>query len=561
MRTMMTCVALALLATACAEDPPPVLVETPDDKPLSRMTAAQYENTARDLFAPAEIQEVTLPHELSIGAFNNNVEVTTATSTLVEAYHSAALSISQDVMGNLDAVLPCQRGEQSCGRQYLTELARRAFRRPLSEQERTALLADFDGWMASHGFDAALQLSIQLLLQSPEYIYFIEDGLAPNDKGDIPLSSYEVATRLSYFLWNTMPDERLFELAAQDKLRDRETIASEAMRMLGDARAHEAVMRFHRQLFDLHKIGNNGVDPDYFPYLTERYPDEDTADLVHILLQPAMRWESELFIDQIVFNGDAKLSTMLTSSRSYATPAYSWLYGIEDSELSGEPISWQLAGKGLYDEEEGEGLQEYYPVDLDPNRRAGVLTHIGWLHSHANPRQPSPVHRGVFVLNRLLCRKLTAPTDVPALETTNAGKEPKTNRDRYDIHTESAACQTCHVAIDGVGFTFEGYDSLGRWRDTDNGYPVDTTGELSGTDQDGPVSGAVELMHKLGSSRSVHDCYTRQWFRYAFGRNEAGADEAFLNSLSDGFWSAGGDVRELMINLAASYGFRHRRAR
>ncbi len=554
--------ALVLSLSACdSPSPSPSIPPTPDDKPIARMTAAQFRNTASDLFAPATLREVALPHELDIGAFDNNVEVTTATSTLVEAYHAAALTISRDVVTQLDAILPCARGERACGHSYVGELAERAYRRPLDDAERQELLTDFDAWMDAHGFDAAVELTIQLLLQSPDHIYFVERGLEPNERGDVQLSSWEVASRLSYFLWDTMPDAQLFELARQDKLRDREAVADEVLRMLSDSKASHSVMRFHRQLFDLHKIGNNGLDPDYHPYVVARYPNEDVADFLHIEMQPAMRWESELFIDRVVFGGDARLKTLLTSNRTYVAPSYAWLYGIEPSALEGDGMKWKLATRANYDDFEESSNATYFPVDLDPSRRAGVLTHIGWLHSHANPRQPSPVHRGVFVLNRLLCKELTVPTDVPALETTNAGKTPRTNRDRYATHTEQPACRSCHESIDGVGFAFEGYDSLGHWREEDNGYPVDTSGALVGTDQDGPVANAVELMHKLGDSRTVHDCYTRQWFRFAFGRNESEADADVLTWLSDGFWEAGGDVRELMINIATSYGFMHRRTR
>jgi hypothetical protein len=184
---------------------------------------------------------------------------------------------------------------------------------------------------------------------------------------------------------------------------------------------------------------------------------------------------------------------------------------------------------------------------------------VGFLIAKAGPQQPAPVLRGVTIIDRLLCTELHPPGDVPPLELTDS-LEPKTNREKYEIHKQSEACAACHKSIDGIGLTFENYDSMGRWRDLDNGYPVDATGELLNTDQDGPVNNAVELMQKMGSSRTVHDCYTRQWFTYAFGRNVTSDDAPTLLALQEGFWQSGGDIISLVVNIAGSYSFRHRRA-
>ncbi|MEM6292533.1 MAG: DUF1588 domain-containing protein [Myxococcota bacterium] len=183
----------------------------------------------------------------------------------------------------------------------------------------------------------------------------------------------------------------------------------------------------------------------------------------------------------------------------------------------------------------------------------------GFLTAKAGPQQPAPVRRGVTILERLMCTELHPPGDVPPLENVDS-REPRTNRERYAIHSEAAACAGCHASIDGIGFTFEHYDSMGRWRDTDNDYPVDATGRLLGTDNDGEVNDAVGLMQRMGDSRTVHDCYTKQWFRYAFGRSETAEDEPLLATLQEGFWNSDGNILELIVNLAGSYSFRHRSA-
>ncbi|MBT6433797.1 MAG: DUF1588 domain-containing protein, partial [Deltaproteobacteria bacterium] len=128
-------------------------------------------------------------------------------------------------------------------------------------------------------------------------------------------------------------------------------------------------------------------------------------------------------------------------------------------------------------------------------------------------------------------------------------------------HSRSPACSVCHESIDAIGFTFENYDSLGQFRTQDNGYPVDSSGAIMGTeDMDGPVANAVELSKNLSQSKTVHDCHTKQWFRYAFARTETRGDKGFLGTLGDGFWGSEGDIPELIVNIASSFPFRHKRA-
>ena len=186
---------------------------------------------------------------------------------------------------------------------------------------------------------------------------------------------------------------------------------------------------------------------------------------------------------------------------------------------------------------------------------------LGFLNSHSKLTHPSPVLRGVFVQERFLCTPPPPPPgDVPALEDTNNGQEPRTNRERYANHTNNPACFSCHESIDGIGFTFENYDGLGQWRDNDNGYPVDATGKILNTDVDGPVQNAVAMTKALSQSKTVHQCHVKQWFRYAFGRSETYLDRPFLDAMGEGFWASDGDIAELIVNIAGSQAFLSRKA-
>ncbi len=563
--------ALALpMAAGCANDDaefsgpaPDALV--PDGAPLTRMTAEQYNNTVRDLFAPVDVGIALFPVELEgRGGFENNVALNTATPALVETYQRAASQVAERAVARLDVLLGCDRTVDACGRDWLLDLADRAWRRPLSTADRNALLADYDTWKSSYGIDTAMTLAIELLLQSPDFSYFPRFGQdTPLASGTaVALTDWELASRLSYLLWNSMPDAELFDVARSGRLQDRQVLADQALRMLTDGRAVDMVVSFHRQTWDFDDVGSNPIDLEFYALVfNERglLAEDDKSDYYYLEYTPGLRFESDVFVARHVFYGDARLETLLTSSRTWVTPDVAEIayQRAVDAEL--EPVLWTAVVPQEGNDELGQFEGDYFPIDLDPTQRAGLFTMAGFLSAKAGPQQPAPVRRGVTILDRLLCTELTPPGDVPPLEIVEE-MEPRTNREKYAIHSRSEACAGCHRSIDGIGLTFENYDAMGRWRDTDNGHPVDASGELVGTDQDGRVDDAVGLMHRLGRSRTVHDCYVRQWFRHAFGRNETLEDEPTLRALQDGFWRSQGNIIELVVNLAGSYSFRHRSA-
>lgn len=561
--------AAAVTAVGCNEaepEPGPAPAElVPDAAPLTRLTAEQYRNTIRDLLPTVNTGHITFPVELEgRGGFENNAAFNTATPALVEAYQRAARHVASAAMEDIDAMLGCESLEEGCARGWLPGFAEQAWRRPLTQAELDTLLANFDSWQGSHGTDVAVELSLSYLLQSAEFLYFPRFGAETVIEGTdaVPLTDYELASRLSYFLWNSMPDAELLDLAREGRLQDRQVLADQAFRMLGDYRAIDMVVSFHRQNWDFDDVGSNPIDLDFYAPVFEAMglqAEDDKSDYYYLEYSPGARFESDVFVAQHVFHGEGTLEALLTSNKAWVTPDVARLAYQQEVDDSLAPITWGglVAGEG--NDEIGVWTTEYYPIELDPMQRAGLFTMAGFLSAKAGPQQPAPVRRGVTILDRLMCIELVPPGDVPPLEEAEA-LEPKTNRDKYAIHSQSEACAGCHDSIDGIGFTFENYDSMGRWRDTDNGYPVDATGQLLGTDQDGPVNDAVELMTKMGQSRAVHDCYTKQWFRYAFGRNETAADIETVLAMQEGFWSSGGDIRLLIVNLAGSYSFRHRRA-
>ena len=276
----------AVVGAACSEEQDSSSAVA-DSSPLSRMTAEQYRNTVRDLFPGAEIRHLYFPVELEgRGGFENNVIRNTATPGLVEAYQVAATQVAEDVSEDLTEVVGCDVATQDCGRTWVEGLAERAWRRPLSEAESTALLERYDAWQSESGNEVAVQLTITYLLQSADFIYFPRLSDAPAEgENAIPLSDYELATRLSYFLWNSTPDQELLDLARDGKLQDRAVLAEQATRMLSDWRAVDMVVSFHRQTWDFDDVGANPIDLDFYaPVFNDHgmFEEDDKSDFYYL---------------------------------------------------------------------------------------------------------------------------------------------------------------------------------------------------------------------------------------------------------------------------------------
>ena len=517
--------------------------KVPDSAPLRRMSVLQYKNTMKELYGFTEEEYVLdFPAVFSLDGFNNNAQMNTAHLALVESYQQASLYITQFLMEE-EYFDVCDE-EERCTQEWLYEEVERLWRRPLVETEKQEIWSIFTSVSDEVEYDGALQLVFQYALQTPDFIYFIELGdSSKKTEFGIPLTTWELATRMSYFLWNAPPDEKLIESARSGALQYEEEIITQAWRMLEDERARTTIEDFHAQWLELEKVGSTSLDFDTYDIETFGY---DPSDYLHQILQPDMKMETTVFINEIIFSQSGLLSEIFTSSTHYTTEPLSVLYDVDIDE-DAPYLEWE--------NEWGE-VQELYEVELPPDERAGVLTHLGILNSHATPKYPSPIKRGVFIKERILCQPIgSPPSDIPPLESSDI--EPETNRERYAVHSQNPSCASCHKSIDGLGFPFEHYDTLGQYRTHDNGHLVNAQGEIFGTDVDGPIDNAIALTQKFAQSRSVHDCYTDQMFRYAFGRSTTTTDKPSLNALREYFWNAEGNITELMVRIVSSHEFRH----
>jgi len=499
----------------------------PGPSPIRRLTRFEYDNTIRDLLGDDSHPSAAFPPDETAEGFDNNAAVLGVTDLLAEQYLDASEAIagravaSADVMGR---IAPCATTDDACARSFIQGFGRRAWRRPLTDAEVDRLALVFAD-AAPDGFPAAAQAVIEVLLQSPQFLYRVEFGVPADDRpGWIKLTPWETASRLSYLMWGSMPDDALLDRADAGGLASADDVASEARRMLADPRARPVVANFHRQWLELDKLTDLEKDKTIYPDWQDDLP-------------ALMETEVNQLVDAIIWDGDGKVSTLLTAPFTFVNGRLASFYGIA-----------------------GPTGQAFQRVELDPYQRAGFLTQGAFLATHAKPNQTSPVHRGKFVRQQLLC---TVPPPPPAnLQIQPPSLNPRlTTRERFAQHSEDPFCAGCHKLMDPIGLGFESFDGIGRFRTTEQGMPIDDSGELIATDVDGTFTGAAALGQRLAASADVQACVVTQWFRFGYGRAEDPVGDACsLATLNQTFAAAGGNVRELLIALTQTDAFLYRRA-
>ncbi|WP_437727915.1 DUF1592 domain-containing protein [Sorangium sp. So ce861] len=505
----------------------------PGASPLRRMTRFEYNNTIRDLLgddsAPADAFVV---EEEALG-FNNQAAALGVTPLLAEQLMKASEAIAARAARDLERLLegcdPAVQGPEVCADELIARFGKRAFRRPLTPAEGERFARLFAWGSAEHGFSTGVELVIQAMLQSPHFLYRVELGMPdPVGEGVVPLSDHEIASRLSYLLWGSMPDDALFAAADAGELRTAEQIAAHARRLLDDPRARAAVANFHAQWLQLSNIDTLTKDPAVYPSFDAGLP-------------ALLRAETEAFLEHVVFDDAAgDVATLLTAPYSLMNAELRAFYGLPAGP-AGAPDALAI-------------------VPLDPSQRAGFLTHASLLSVLAKPNQSSPVLRGKFVRERLLCQILPPPPPDVDIQPPDVREGIPTRR-RFEQHAADPSCSGCHKLMDPIGFGFERYDGIGLYREADQGVPIDASGEIGGTGgADGPFDGAVELAHRLAQSDGVRQCVATQWFRFGYGRAEQAEDECSMTQIQAAFAESGYNIKALLVALTQTDAFRYRRA-
>jgi hypothetical protein len=488
----------------------------------------QWESTIRDLL---RLDETTGKSGLFIGdpisgGYDNNVEKLVVSATLWTDYQRAAEEIAELVVADDELVallVPADGDSDARARGFIESFGPRAYRRPLSAAEVDRHMLLFHEGAALGGEDPLLEgirVVLQTFLQSPYFLYRVELSDAVDEDGRIKLSGHEVAAKLSYMLWDTMPDDELFTAAANGELDTIDGVEKQAARMLDDPRAHDMVAAFHYQTLKVDSYGKISKNADKFPEFNEALRDMMVA-------------ETMMFVDDVVFDhpvGD--LATLLAAPYSFVNDQLAALYGVG-----------------------GEFTEELVRTDLDPSQRAGVLTQLGFLAANASSTENDPIHRGVFLNLQVLCTGLPPPPDIiPPPPPPMPGQSL---RERIDQHTGIGTCgESCHAyLINPLGFAFEQYDPLGRWQTMDAGKPVDATGMFSFIEGQKSYTGGAELAKIVASSTEAHRCYVAHLLEYGFARTPVQADNPEINRLMEGSRDGTYSIRELIVELATSDAF------
>jgi hypothetical protein len=497
--------------------------------PLRRLTRFEYANTVKDLLKVDPTPANDIPADEVSNGFDNDAGVLTVSSLHAEKYVLVSEALAKSAVQNLSALTTCDTtamGEDACALAFAKSFGRRAFRRPTTANDEQALLAAYAAGKTGGSYAEGIEVMIRAALQSPDFIYRLETT-TPTDTAAalVPLSQFELATRLSFMIWSTGPDDALLDVAQSAGLATKEQVAAKAREMLSDPRARVGLGNFFNQWSGVTRLSIITKNTDLFPSFSES-------------MRTAMEAELPAFMDYVLFTGDHTLHTLLTKPVAFVSGPLGQVYGLTNAPTGTTPTM----------------------VDLpDAQGRSGLLTQAGFLSVQGHPDQTSPVLRGKFVRAMMLCDPPPPPPDNVniSLPTIDQGA---TARERFSAHA-TGGCQGCHSHMDPIGFAFENFDALGQYRTMDNGQAIDATGEIIDPIDPalgGTFNGVRELGEKLAASSQVTDCMATQMFRFATGRLEAAPDTCSLDGVKSTFSATGGDLIELVVALTQTDDFWYR---
>lgn len=525
-----------LLAIGCGNDRA-VAVSGIGPAPLRRLSNTEYLYALSDLFPTLHPALPPLPADNSVSGFENEVEAQAPSDVRIARFENIAslyaAAATQDTAA-IAAVTGCAdwgtpTAAATCSRDFIRTTGARMFRRPMTSEEEAHFVQRFTSWATAVDFPAAVQLTLSAMLQSPQFLYRAEpaEALAPTTEPGVPVEAYAMASRMSFFLWESVPDDELLRAAGAGELQTEDDIRLQATRMLADPRALRLAWDFHRQWLALDRIMND----EHAVRTSEIDPAWTTVT------QTSALRESRMFIERS-FSEVGTLDDLLTSRRAWVNSEMARGYGVDgpaDAETWAE-------------------------VDLPKDRRAGILTRAAFLAGYSHRGGTSPPIRGNAINLRLLCQLPAPPPDGVDLSMPVAapGYGPKTNRMLFEERTQGG-CQSCHHALNGFGFGFESYTASGAYITQQAGLPIDASGQINGTDVDGPFANAIELSTSLGRSKVVHRCAAEKWLQYALGRMPTLDEYGLVEEIGTRFIASHGDLRTLLTEIVASQTFRMRR--
>lgn len=494
---------------------PSACVQAAAAMPMRRLSRFEYANVISDVFHLDGAALAALwPIDANGSGYDNDVSGQGPTAELVEQSMRSAETISDLVTADIGALIPecATPSAADCAGAFVDTIGRRLYRRSLTAEERTRLLT----LESARG----LRVMIMAMLQSPSFLYRVEEGFgAPDAEGRVELSPHELATRLAFFLTASTPDEPLLDAADRGALSDVAAIRAQAMRLLDGDGGARAIRHFYDQWLKIGRLESARKNESTFA----AWSDETRSDLVEA---------TRLFSERITLS-DGNYTDLLTDSSVYVTRRTAPLLGLSPDDYDDTPRA----------------------VEITSHPRRGLLTDIGLLSGLAKSEETAPIARGVFVIEQLFCQHAPPPPNDLIIEPP-APDPTLTTRERYTAHREGS-CAFCHALFDPAGFGLENYDAIGRFRERENDLVIDASGELRTNTTTGNFDGPDELAALIVGSEQARSCFAQQWTTYALGRTVVNADACMIDSVADPVMNDQ-PIREVLAAIATSPAFRTR---
>jgi hypothetical protein len=496
----------------------PIAIDGVGKMGMRRLTRKEYDATLADLLSD-ETQSgfKSLPEDVR-DPFDNDFTGQIASQALIDSVETLAEAASARALAKSDVrakIVPCTPtgpDDAACFTTFVKSFGRRALRRTLSDDDVAGFVGLQSFAIESGDFWVGVDTVIRAMLQDPRFLYRIEIGTPIDGRpGVFMLDSWEVASRLSYFLWGSMPDDTLLDAAERGELSTPDQVRAQAERLLASPRAQDRIERFHALWLGYEQLPHS-------------------ADMV-----AAMKKESAALIDRVVFEKKGSWLDLFQSNDTYIDDLLAKNYGLPSP---GATPAW---------------------VPYGSSGRKGILSHGSFLSVSAKFDDTSPTQRGILIRTRLMCQTIPPPPPTVNTDMPPAGDgASKCKVDRYAMHRQGG-CASCHNRMDPVGFGLENYDQQGKFRDVEAANPeckIEGKGNLT---EVGDFHGPAELGDKLIESGLLQKCAVTQLYRFAMGHREADEDQPYLDDLTSKFTSGGHKFDRLIVDLAGSEWFLYRR--
>lgn len=486
---------------------------------IRRLTNAEFDVSVKQLLGVDSQFGASFTPDTRQDGFTRN-DSQRVDPVFITQVSDAAQKLAASVGSKITQLAPCSTngGSEACARTFIDSFGKRAYRRPLSANESTALLTVYRAGADGASYNDGIQATIEAILQSPGFLYLTELGVNPG-QANSTLTDYETASALSFLLTGAPPDDALLQAAAGNQLRNADTRNQHAKRLLATPAAGTQVARMVQEWLGIDHIGETAKDSNVYPQFAG--------------LRDAMKREADSFASEVMWKNASSVSDLLSADWTTAEDGLARMYlNNQAPQRNGSRVS------------------------LTGVRRRGILNQGAFLSVYSHATETAPVLRGVALLRRIACVNIASPTTLNINVIPPVPDQTKTTRERFTVHSKDAVCASCHKSIDALGFAFESLDGMGRERHTENNRPVDsTTTVASGYQFDGSYQDSAALVTSMAQSSDVKACFARHLFRYAAARSDAAAtnaESAFMTGVGALPASAQGKFADLLLAFVTS---------